>query len=159
MSRKKIQNQPLTRTVLNPRSREVWRQTGREREFSAPRGSTKCGGLRANARRCWRFECAETERRKLVSEGLAEREGFEPPIRLPVCRISSAVHSTTLPPLQAIEGIGLKSGAVTPEISKCYRFATQSLQRVSLRRYDRPRQRGQPRPLASPVRRGCRDQA
>src|SRR5437763_13116031 len=30
---------------------------------------------------------------------LAEREGFEPPIRLPVCRISSAVHSTTLPPL------------------------------------------------------------
>ena len=26
---------------------------------------------------------------------LAEREGFEPPIRLPVCRISSAVHSTT----------------------------------------------------------------
>src|SRR5882672_1310612 len=30
---------------------------------------------------------------------VAEREGFEPPIRLPVCRISSAVHSTTLPPL------------------------------------------------------------
>ena len=40
-----------------------------------------------------------------VYEGLrisyvAEREGFEPPIRLPVCRISSAVHSTTLPPLR-----------------------------------------------------------
>src|SRR6266404_9593368 len=33
---------------------------------------------------------------------LAEREGFEPPIRLPVCRISSAVHSTTLPPLHSI---------------------------------------------------------
>jgi hypothetical protein len=33
---------------------------------------------------------------------LAEREGFEPPIRLPVCRISSAVHSTTLPPLQSL---------------------------------------------------------
>ncbi len=31
---------------------------------------------------------------------MAEREGFEPPIRLPVCRISSAVHSTTLPPLR-----------------------------------------------------------
>src|SRR5215213_5647550 len=31
---------------------------------------------------------------------LAERGGFEPPIRLPVCRISSAVHSTTLPPLR-----------------------------------------------------------
>ena len=36
---------------------------------------------------------------------MAEREGFEPPIQLPVCRISSAVHSTTLPPLQAIESI------------------------------------------------------
>jgi hypothetical protein len=34
---------------------------------------------------------------------LAEREGFEPPIRLPVCRISSAVHSTTLPPLQPFD--------------------------------------------------------
>ncbi len=32
--------------------------------------------------------------------GLAEREGFEPPIRLPVCRISSAVLSTTQPPLR-----------------------------------------------------------
>lgn len=31
---------------------------------------------------------------------MAERGGFEPPIRLPVCRISSAVHSTTLPPLR-----------------------------------------------------------
>ncbi len=32
---------------------------------------------------------------------VAEREGFEPPIGLHLCRISSAVHSTTLPPLQA----------------------------------------------------------
>ena len=31
---------------------------------------------------------------------LAEREGFEPPVRLPVLRISSATHSTTLPPLR-----------------------------------------------------------
>ena len=31
---------------------------------------------------------------------LAEREGFEPPIPLRVCRISSAVQSTTLPPLR-----------------------------------------------------------
>ncbi len=36
---------------------------------------------------------------------MAEREGFEPPIPLRVCRISSAVHSTTLPPLQASERI------------------------------------------------------
>jgi hypothetical protein len=31
---------------------------------------------------------------------LAERVGFEPTIPLQVCRISSAVHSTTLPPLR-----------------------------------------------------------
>src|SRR5215510_16575227 len=31
---------------------------------------------------------------------LAEREGFEPPVRLPVRRISSAVLSTTQPPLR-----------------------------------------------------------
>ena len=35
-----------------------------------------------------------------LSGGMAEREGFEPPIGLHLCRISSAVHSTTLPPLQ-----------------------------------------------------------
>src|SRR4029077_17313210 len=38
--------------------------------------------------------------RNQLFEGLAERGGFEPPIRLPVCRISSAVRSTTLPPLR-----------------------------------------------------------
>ena len=31
---------------------------------------------------------------------LAEREGFEPPVRLRVLRISSATRSTTLPPLR-----------------------------------------------------------
>ena len=39
---------------------------------------------------------------------MAEREGFEPPIRLPVCRISSAVLSTTQPPLRGAEGGVLK---------------------------------------------------
>jgi hypothetical protein len=41
---------------------------------------------------------------------VAEREGFEPPIGLHLCRISSAVHSTTLPPLQ-----GAKTGGRPPE--------------------------------------------
>ena len=36
---------------------------------------------------------------------LAEREGFEPPIQLPVCRISSAVLSTTQPPLRGATGV------------------------------------------------------
>jgi hypothetical protein len=44
-SRKEILNQLFTRTALNPRSAEVWRQTGREREFRAPTGSPQCGGL------------------------------------------------------------------------------------------------------------------
>ena len=35
---------------------------------------------------------------------MAEREGFEPPVRLPVRRISSAVRSTTLPPLRGRKG-------------------------------------------------------
>ena len=33
---------------------------------------------------------------------MAERVGFEPTIPLQVCRISSAVHSTTLPPLRIV---------------------------------------------------------
>ncbi len=40
----------------------------------------------------------------------AERQGFEPWIQSPVCRISSAVHSTTLPSLQylPVGGIGFE---------------------------------------------------
>ena len=33
---------------------------------------------------------------------MAEREGFEPPIPVKVCLISSQVHSTALPPLQTL---------------------------------------------------------
>src|SRR5258706_8892144 len=52
---------------------------------------------------CGRFEQSDTGENCCVE--MAEREGFEPPIGLHLCRISSAVHSTTLPPLQApIEG-------------------------------------------------------
>ncbi len=40
-------------------------------------------------------------RRAQFCSELAERGGFEPPIGLHLCRISSAVHSTALPPLQA----------------------------------------------------------
>lgn len=34
---------------------------------------------------------------------MAEREGFEPPVELPPRRISSAVQSTTLPPLREVD--------------------------------------------------------
>jgi hypothetical protein len=37
---------------------------------------------------------------------VAERVGFEPTVRLPVRRISSAVLSTTQPPLRMHEGAG-----------------------------------------------------
>jgi hypothetical protein len=54
-SRKAIQNQPLTSSVLNPRSRELWRKTVREIEFRVTVGATQYGGLRANARVYWVF--------------------------------------------------------------------------------------------------------
>jgi hypothetical protein len=41
---------------------------------------------------------------KILGPWVAEREGFEPPIRLPVFRISSAARSTTLPPLRGRKG-------------------------------------------------------
>lgn len=44
---------------------------------------------------------------------MAERGGFEPPILLRVCRISSAVHSATLPPLRARRA-GFKSFRALP---------------------------------------------
>ena len=44
----------------------------------------------------------------MINIEVAEREGFEPPIQLPVCRISSAVLSTTQPPLQQGRGTRLK---------------------------------------------------
>ena len=36
----------------------------------------------------------------MASEKVADREGFEPPVQLPVRRISSAVLSTTQPPVR-----------------------------------------------------------
>jgi hypothetical protein len=41
---------------------------------------------------------------KINGSIMAERVGFEPTIPLQVCRISSAVHSTTLPPLRGLVG-------------------------------------------------------
>src|SRR5215472_4485797 len=64
-----------------------------------------------NRRKCkkrlqqWGFLMIGGAWRTLRNKVLAEREGFEPPIRLPVCRISSAVLSTTQPPLQLFEQI------------------------------------------------------
>jgi hypothetical protein len=66
---------------------------------------------------------------------LAEREGFEPPIGLHLCRISSAVHSTTLPPLQgAISGLAPRSGRVLEhDPEKWKRFS----EKIMLKQKDR----------------------
>src|SRR6516165_11772316 len=59
-----------------------------------------------NRRKCkkrlqqWGFLMIGGAWRTVRNKVLAKREGFEPPIRLPVCRISSAVLSTTQPPLR-----------------------------------------------------------
>jgi hypothetical protein len=53
---------------------------------------------------------------------MAEREGFEPPIPLQVCRISSAVHSTTLPPLQSRGRARARNLATNPCLRKCGRL-------------------------------------
>ena len=74
--RKAIQNQLLTSSVLNPRSREVWRQTGRETEF---RVLASCRSAEVFARSPWLlgFQRAEIPRRKLVAERLAEGEELD----------------------------------------------------------------------------------
>jgi hypothetical protein len=48
---------------------------------------------------------------------LADREGFEPPVQLPVRRISSAVLSTTQPPVQTVEITGLSRSGKLPRIA------------------------------------------
>ena len=57
---------------------------------------------------------------------LAEREGFEPPIRLPVRRISSAVLSTTQPPLQVIDIIYILLDSVNAPNAIATEIATES---------------------------------
>jgi hypothetical protein len=80
-----------------------------------------------------------------VEGKLAEREGFEPPIELPLCRISSAVHSTALPSLREIEKGALKLPA--GRYGAAYGIAGRSLQHplcrlVTERREHDPAARG-----------------
>ena len=65
----------------------------------------RCGGQTAADLHCIVFQCLWTKRTKpcklnLCRVSLAEREGFEPPVQLPVHRISSAARSTTPASLQ-----------------------------------------------------------
>jgi hypothetical protein len=57
---------------------------------------------------------------------MAEREGFEPPIELPLCLISSQVHSTGLCHL-SVEGTRCESGRFAPAgPSHCTRIKAPS---------------------------------
>src|SRR5690242_18591450 len=98
----------------------------RERVRTRTRRSTVLS-LDGEARSYCGFQRDCDAQRISVANGLAEREGFEPPIRLPVCRISSAVHSTTLPPLQAIDVTSDSELAEAAENPICYRIATEYL--------------------------------
>jgi hypothetical protein len=79
---------------------------------SPPRAATRTGGVDENeaprrqrpgrrARGPLAHPAGQTALAEPRAKRLAERGGFEPPIPLRVCRISSAVQSTTLPPLRA----------------------------------------------------------
>jgi hypothetical protein len=57
---------------------------------------------------------------------LAEREGFEPPIPLRVCRISSAVLSTTQPPLQRFDRYSYFGRSQVFEIVNATEIATET---------------------------------
>src|SRR5262249_55738962 len=71
---KTFENQPLTNLHTKTQSRELWRETGREREFRALTRSAQCGGVVANAHPRWYFSALKVGRRNLREEGLAERE-------------------------------------------------------------------------------------
>jgi hypothetical protein len=71
------------------------------KKISVPHGTSLPALLRSFGRHpCLRYDLLPTSPGR-TGRRVAEREGFEPPIGLHLCRISSAVHSTTLPPLQA----------------------------------------------------------
>jgi hypothetical protein len=66
---------------------------------------------------------------------VAEREGFEPPIQLPVCRISSAVLSTAQPPLRYHETTTIAELAGTKACSQpsCHASRLEGLLTPALR--------------------------
>ena len=66
-SRKAIQNQSLTSSVLNPRSREVGRQTAGERQFRVSAGAPQSGGFRAKPVGYWASVRAQRPQRMLVA--------------------------------------------------------------------------------------------
>ena len=86
---------------------------------------------------------------------LAEREGFEPPIPLRVCRISSAVVSTTHPPLRRVAYSILAESPLLPQRHRGFQSLSRPLISVaSLLACAFPRKRtAAPRSSGPPARR------
>lgn len=85
---------------------------------------------------------------------MAEREGFEPPVGLPPRRISSAVHSSTLPPLREMRGRALRRQSTRPGLwHSRMGLATPSINlRQRQRQRQRQRHRNAPQGHAAPSR-------
>ena len=103
------------------KSQEVLRQKAFETTFSTPGARAQSGALSAKprvVRGIGQLPFADSQLEVLV---LAERQGFEPWIRLTVYRISSPAHSTTLPSLRcrngAIISIERPGSSLTPQPS------------------------------------------
>jgi hypothetical protein len=114
--RKAIQNQSLTSSVLNPRSREVWRQISREREFRVLVGASQCGGLRAKPVVIGLL-CALASRRECWSrKGWRRDRNWDPTLSNFCTRFQyhRKAGARDLPPLQ--RGLDLPSGTL-PEYS------------------------------------------
>ena len=62
---------------------------------------------------------------KLEEHRVAEREGFEPPLRSLVNLISSQTHSTTLPPLRVEKPLFLKRDAIVGELKRFRQAKTE----------------------------------
>lgn len=88
-------------------------------------------GRRSNQPQAPLAPLGERQKANNVMKLMAERGRFELPIPLRVCRISSAVQSTTLPPLRggAVSAIGLIHGSTGDD---------KSLQSLSPRLVDHP---------------------
>src|SRR5262249_53051166 len=85
------------RSVLNPRSPELWRKTAEETKFWVSDGVARCGGLLAQARTNGHFLRARKQAENLVSCAGAEREGLlsfsfasRLPYKLPYARENAA---------------------------------------------------------------------
>src|SRR6267143_5751623 len=73
-SEKSAQNQWLMKSVLKPRSRELRRQRGQEREFRVSAGGSQCGGLFARPAAIGDLGGVPSQRRTFAAGELAERE-------------------------------------------------------------------------------------